>query len=58
MTVEPITLLHGAMVALLATSTLGSFAASYAFWVVRCAAPEGGVALSATAQPLLIARKG
>jgi hypothetical protein len=43
MTVEPITLLHGAMVALLATSTLGSFAASYVFWVVRCAAPEGGV---------------
>jgi hypothetical protein len=41
MTVEPITLLHGAMVALLATSTLGSFAASYVFWVVKCAAPEG-----------------
>lgn len=41
MTVEPITLLHGAMVALLATSSLGSLAASYVFWVVKWAAPEG-----------------
>jgi hypothetical protein len=51
MTVEPITLLHGAMVALLATSTLGSFAASYVFWVIRCAAPEGGTAQCLAPQP-------
>ena len=44
MTVEPITLLHGAMVALLATGTLGSFAASYVFWVVKCAGPDGRTA--------------
>ena len=42
MTVEPTTLLHGAMVALLATSTLGSFAASYVFWVVKGPTPEEG----------------
>jgi hypothetical protein len=41
MSVEPTTLLHGAIIALLAASTLGSFAASYVFWVVRCPAPEG-----------------
>lgn len=41
MCVESTTFLHGAIVALLATSTLGSFAASYLFWVVKCAAPEG-----------------
>ena len=40
MSVEPTTL-HGAIIALLAATTLGSFAASYVFWVVRCPAPEG-----------------
>jgi hypothetical protein len=40
MTLEPITILHGALIALLATSSLGSFAASYVFWVVKCAEPE------------------
>lgn len=43
MSIELITLLHSAIVALLVTSTLGSFAASYVFWVVKYAALEGCV---------------
>jgi hypothetical protein len=39
-----ITLLHGVVVFLLATGTLGAFAASYAVWVVKCATPEGRAA--------------
>jgi len=39
-----ITLLHSAVVFLLATSTLGGFAASHAVWVVKCATPEGRAA--------------
>ena len=41
MSVDPTTFLHGALIALLAAITLGSFAASYVFWVVKCAAPQG-----------------
>jgi hypothetical protein len=52
MTVEPITLLHGAMVALLTTSSLGSFAASYVFWVVKGPAPDGRTAQCPAAQSL------